>query len=335
MIQREMVSFWRPHLLYLKATPHSSLYVEVDAVEGSEPSDFEIAQLARFLKRYCDKPDGIEIVRDPVIPLASARGESEESLALRYLSGPPPELIERRPAFLYVLFYDSGECMGERNNKDVEPRKPHVSLLPYPAAVFIDRHYDPWGHEMWDIFAKHEVGHLLGLARDISHGDGMHCRDTACLMSKKARIRFFRWLVGRERPKDQHDLCERCRQEIERYGALAPDPNLYFDGPVLVRSERDYYVLALPAFVELYVGSPADLSRRQILADAQRVAELLREGDVWVYYRDGTAGKGGAEVVKRALESAAGDPYDLVRRIAEREKAGSLQAEAVEQPVSR
>ena len=55
--------------------------MEVDAVEGCVPKDSELQNLRDFLSKYCDKPDGIEIVRSDVIPAKAAKGLSSRALA--------------------------------------------------------------------------------------------------------------------------------------------------------------------------------------------------------------------------------------------------------------
>src|SRR5580765_531969 len=64
----KLTGFWQPQLLYILSSPHSRLYVEVDAVEGCQPSGATLNKLREFLTTYCNKPDGIEIVRGDVIP---------------------------------------------------------------------------------------------------------------------------------------------------------------------------------------------------------------------------------------------------------------------------
>src|ERR1044071_768804 len=80
---------WTPHLLYLLPSPHPRLYVEVDAVEGCMPDQAALQKLRDFLSKYCNKPDGIEIVGSDVIPIETARGISEKELARKFLNGPP------------------------------------------------------------------------------------------------------------------------------------------------------------------------------------------------------------------------------------------------------
>ena len=50
----------------------------------------------------------------------------------------------------------------------------------------------------------------------------------------------------------QKDFCELCKSDLEVARAGGADPRLKFMGPVMVRSENDYHVLSLPAFVKLH-----------------------------------------------------------------------------------
>src|SRR5262245_55727434 len=95
----------KAHLLYLQPSPHPRMYVEVDAVAGCEPKEEALQKLREMLSKYCDKPDGIEIVRSDVIPRATARGVSPHGLARKYLNG-PANTNTSSAAFLYVLYYD-------------------------------------------------------------------------------------------------------------------------------------------------------------------------------------------------------------------------------------
>ena len=102
---------WTPHLLFLLPSPHSRFYVEVDAVEGCVPKEITLQNLRNFLSRYCNKPDGIEIVRSDVIPVGAARGISEKALARKYVNG-PARTTGSPLAFMYILFYNDALCKG-------------------------------------------------------------------------------------------------------------------------------------------------------------------------------------------------------------------------------
>src|SRR5262245_39650719 len=106
----KLTSFWQPQLLYILSSPHSRLYVEVDAVEGCQPSDATLHKLREFLTTYCNKPDGIEIVRGDVIPAGTARGVPLPALARKFINGPPDNNTASPPAFLYVLYCDPALC---------------------------------------------------------------------------------------------------------------------------------------------------------------------------------------------------------------------------------
>src|SRR5215475_13106714 len=82
----KLTSFWQPQLLYILPSPHSRLYVEVDAVEGCQPSDATLNKLRDFLTTYCNKPDGIEIVRGDLIPAETARGVPLRALARKFMN---------------------------------------------------------------------------------------------------------------------------------------------------------------------------------------------------------------------------------------------------------
>src|SRR5262249_43511308 len=102
--QRGIRRFGSLHLLYLHGAPHASLYVEVDAVEGTEPSDATLARLKEFLSTYCDKPAGITVARGTLIPREEAIGYSPQALASRYCQGPPVGDSNSPPAFIEILY---------------------------------------------------------------------------------------------------------------------------------------------------------------------------------------------------------------------------------------
>src|SRR5436190_8412847 len=146
-------SFWQPQLLYILSSPHSRLYVEVDAVEGCQPSDVTLNKLREFLTAYCNKPAGIDIVRGDVIPAATARGIPLRALARKFMNGPPESTSSSFPAYLYVLYCDPALCdkspitdidqpsvttTAHRQKAEI---KPHVDPLPYPPVMYINPRY--------------------------------------------------------------------------------------------------------------------------------------------------------------------------------------------------
>jgi hypothetical protein len=251
---------WQPQLLYLLATPHPRLYVEVAAVAGCAPSDETLDKLREFLTTYCEKPAGIEIVRSQMISRRAARGMPPRALAREYMNGPPAG-TGATPAFLYVLYYDSAlskEALPTAPGQPVGPvpshafdQHPHSDLLPYPT-IYMNVRYG-FEKSVPDEMLLHEVGHLLGLVSRKEYAAGHHCLDPNCLMNRTLRISLSRTFMGLH-PTRQNQLCGRCMQELVDSLKLPPVKNLRYAGPVLVRSEDGYEVLALPNRVKVLLG---------------------------------------------------------------------------------
>lgn len=259
-----MPTYQKPELLYLQAEPYPRLYVEIDTVEGTEPDGKALAELKDFLAKYCDKPGGIEMVRDEPIPLAEAKRTHPYFLALKNMSGPPQSDGEKPTAYLYILFYDS-KRLGHRKKFN-----PHVNCG-YPCAIYYDVAY--WRVFQQHFFAKalkHEAGHVLGLCKSTTHGDGAHCRNKDCLMWPKISVRLRTILFGIAPPKKQEDLCEDCRRDLEAARQSDPDSHLTFSGPVLVRREQGYFVASLPITVKVSFQPVESFDGRAMLVDTLR-----------------------------------------------------------------
>ena len=252
---------WQPHLLYLRPAPHARLYVEVDAVAGCAPSEATLNKLREFLTTYCEKPGGIEIVRRPLISQAAARGRPPHALARTFMAGPPAG-PGAAPAFLYVLYYDSAlseepppAAPGQRAGSPPPPafnEHPQSDLLPYPAIYMNVRYrFEKW---VPDEMLLHEAGHVLGLVSRSAFAADHHCLDPNCLMNRTLRVSMSRTVTGRHHTR-QIQLCGRCRQELVDSLKLPPPANLRYAGPVLVRSENGYAVLALPNRVKVLLGT--------------------------------------------------------------------------------
>jgi hypothetical protein len=278
----DALKLWEPHLLFLNRTPHDSLYVEVDAVEGAEPSDVALKAFEEFLREHCDKPAGITVVRDDVIPRTAAVGYSHDALALQYLNGPPK--TNENPAFIYVLYFDSNLTLDpdalppkfvhkhlslKTSSRYVKPQNPHVHLLPYPAAIYVDRRYLKTCPRSFEPLALcHEAAHVLGLTRNESHGAELHCRSERCLMNPALKVSLPKLLLGRS-PFTQTNLCDQCQADLRNGTNAGPAANLRFLGPMLVRSEPDYHVLSLPSEIKLFSGDLSNFDRSKFIDQAR------------------------------------------------------------------
>ncbi len=313
----QVLELWKPHLLYLLPSPHSRLYVEVDAVEGCVPNQAALQKLRDFLSKYCNKPDGIEIVRSDVIPIETARGISEKALARKYVNG-PAKTTGSPPAFMYVLFYNDALCKASvkaehsRASAAQSSRraaKPYAEVLPYPAIYFNTRYFPwfPWrfcGMDKKGLL--HEAGHMLGLVTRSTSAPGRHCPDRACLMN--ADIHLRRVLLGQ-----QKELCLQCAAELAQSFTQPSPSNLRFVDSVVVRSEAGYNVLSLPDRLCVIVGDFAERDCQDfgahIRAETPDANQRLRVD----YLANDEVLKEPvklSEIINRLKD----DPFDLVRR---------------------
>jgi len=323
----KLTSFWQPQLLYILSWPYPRLYVEVDAVEGCQPSDATLNKLRDFLTTYCHKPDGIEIVRGDVIPAATARGIPLRALARKFINGPPDSNNPAPAAYLYVLYYDPALCdkpatagahqtsVSTTPHLQPAPRKPHVDSLPYPPVMYINPRYGR--RVVQNDLLIHEAGHELGLAGRSTYAADYHCLDQNCLMNSTIVYHLGRYLLGMD-PIKQHQLCARCVAQLTESAKQSPPSNLRFVGPVLVRSEIGYHVLSLPNRLKLVVGDLADQDCRDFAATVRGEPLPPDNDDLRVDLLSRDEGAREAAGITDFFNRAKADPLESVRMAAPR-----------------
>lgn len=247
---------------YLLSSPHSRLYVEVDAVEGCEPTETALVQLHEFLSKRCQKPDGVKIMVSDIIPRKAARKTGPRALARRYLNGPPDDNASP-PAFMYVLYYPGWPGFVP----------PFAEVTPYPGIYFNARFSLGIAS---DEILLHEAGHLLGLVNRTEQIANGHCSISGCQMNNHwGYLRQFRWLPGRK----QSPLCADCLNELAQAVKQSRPSTLRYVGPVLVHPRSDYDVLTLPHRCMLKPGGATDSDCRQFAADVH--AKAVTANDDW------------------------------------------------------
>lgn len=299
-----------PDPVYLKSSPYNRLYVEVDTVEGANVDPRWLTQLKAFLVQYGNKPGGVRLVRGKTIPLSQVKGLSPNEIAGMNIEGPPAGSDTRHTAFIYVLFYDSRK-LGAR-----KPDNPHVSYADYPCAIYFDTAYARGAQQAFAVNAlRHEAGHVLGLCKNRSHGDGSHCRDPHCLMYPTLMLPP-KWFC---RPTPQKELCAACRKDLQAGQSSRGDPRFSFAGPVLVRHEKDYWVMSAPGLVSLVFDSREAADWRGMLLQYRQWLRQRPGGSsrgiyaVWQIQAQGTSG---VSHLKTALADARRDTSPLVQSAA-------------------
>ena len=198
------------------------LLIELDRVEGSEP---RARALARFLRRaaaYVNKPGGLELVVDDVVPAKDYEAKSSRIRALaarvRSLGNPPGQQV------LHLLYApELGKYRGYAWRREAMERYGRRYRAPL-VAIFADRLRPiAWisGATQEASVLVHEVGHTFGLATDPGHSHEGHCTNGWCSMyngvdARSAFFAFFPTLFAGQLPVA---YCRDCRDDL-----AAPEP---------------------------------------------------------------------------------------------------------------
>jgi len=155
------------------------LIVEIDHLSGIEPRPGALALLGERLALYVDKPGGIEIIVDDVIPAEAWDGDRRTfgKLARRY-ANPPSD----GSGYVYVLYLSSYKRFRGLSFQPGSLRP----KIDYPmAGMFMDKiHPMLWvtGVRQEGAVLVHEFGHLMGLVTEPAHYVDGHCTNSWCLM---------------------------------------------------------------------------------------------------------------------------------------------------------
>ncbi len=250
--------------MYLKSEPYESIILEVDAVEGAQPTEDELQGLVQFLEKYTAKP--VVLVKPvQVISATETKGLAPGAIATLNMEGPPEDTEQASVAYMYVLLID-------------ELPKWNIGGYAhdlYPHAIISMSFFGDSGRAFLPEVLKHECGHLLGLCSNTSHGDGNHCKEQKCVMQAKlgARLLFgrIRSAIGMDPlTGDSFDLCNDCQQELRETTNSPQQVRARFRGRFFIRNEKDYFVATLPSHLHLGLGAEEipwkiilDLARKQ------------------------------------------------------------------------
>ncbi len=197
------------------------LLIEVDRVDGARPRARSLAVLMKKAAHYLDKPGGIELVVDDVIPAEQFEPKASKIrfLAARHRSlGNPEDTV-----VVHVLYGTSwAKWRGYAWPRDVMKRYGGSYKAPL-VTVYQDR----LKSILWITGAKqesnvlvHELGHTLGLATDPGHSMKGHCTNAWCLLYNGVDVRtlslyFLPTLFTGYLPLD---FCQDCRDDLYEDG---------------------------------------------------------------------------------------------------------------------
>ena len=174
----------------LSATPFESLEVEIQYMEGFEPTPELVGHIKLFLEELINKPGGIEVFQSS-IPSAN-RGtytlqqirEIEDANRKAYNAG--------KKLGIYILFLDGYSSEDTNNNSTfaLVHRNTSVAMFGKRMRERSDRVGHPSRALLENTVTRHELAHLMGLVNvgsemQHSHEDpnnAGHCDNRDCLM---------------------------------------------------------------------------------------------------------------------------------------------------------
>jgi hypothetical protein len=201
----------------LDPTP-PGLLIELDRVEGAAPRPQALARFLRQTARTVDKPAGIELVVDGVLPRGDyeAKGSRIRSLAARNRSLGTPD----NQQVVHLLYApEFGKYRGYAWRRDAMDRYGRRYRAPL-VVIFTDQ-LKPiaWisGVIQEASVLIHEMGHAYGLATDPGHSHAGHCTNGWCSLydgvdARSAFYWFFPALFAGQLPLG---YCRDCRDDLE------------------------------------------------------------------------------------------------------------------------
>jgi len=256
----KLPTFMHPERLYLNAEPYDRIYVEVDMIEGATLPEGYIDTLRHILETHCNEPKGITIVQDNPIPISDFNGIPMSYVPVLCIDG--PRETTGQSAYIHLLCYD-GDIGHWKKVKHGEIPITRIE----GSQVSINLGYGNGGFE--EFILQHEVGHLLGLCNNISHGDGAHCNNYGCLMQPSPTIiEEMKKLIGFV-PKIE--LCSDCLKDLQTGRNQVAD-KVRFEGPFMVREESTYAIVMLGGVYRLFMPKAllADFRWKKVLGKMKK-----------------------------------------------------------------
>jgi hypothetical protein len=206
-----------------------TLLIEVDYVEGHQPSPAALTRLSDVLARRLQKPGGVDFLIDSAIP-ASTPGRLYSDRDIRELEGVYRQRYSggrNQPdrAVAWVVYLD-----GNSELDDAESRALGVAIGGSQIALFpasLDEVASPDERESLEaVVLLHEFGHLFGLVNNGvpmvgDHEDRehpLHDVNPDCVMHYRIEARMFVDAV-QDLPLD---FGPDCRLDLHKVGGLEP-----------------------------------------------------------------------------------------------------------------
>lgn len=211
---------------FLSSEAYDELVIEINYVNGFEPTEASIGSLVDFLKERLHKPGGISIIKKNITTPDAA--SFDLSIISDIEKNNRRNYSKRHQLSCYVLFLDkeyAGGSSGGGKVLGVQYGTTSVALFGKTISDHSDGSFLPSRSVLESTVLRHEFGHLMGLVNNgspetSSHSDldhQPHCSNKNCLMYYKAETGdIVSSLWGGKIP----ELDEDCINDLKANGGL-------------------------------------------------------------------------------------------------------------------
>ncbi len=182
----------------LTSTTYDSLIVEIQNVQGFQPTSQGLQHLRTFLGARLNKPLGIEL-RVASSPLALQPQATYSAAQVRSLEQQHRTVYTSGRTLATYLVFLNGEFAGSPNVLGIAYNNTSMAIFEEKIVQNTGGLNQPTRATVEGTVANHEFGHIMGLvnngiAMQTSHQDtqhGEHCDDPNCLMYYAVRTTDF------------------------------------------------------------------------------------------------------------------------------------------------
>lgn len=185
----------------LSAATYTSLVVEVDYVQGQQPSTSALQLLETRLEERCDKPGGVTIVLDDAVPSGGSVYSVSANKALE--AQHRDTFASGSTAALYVLYLDGQSAQDSGGSRVLGWAHGPTSIGIFHESIAAAANALVTTAEVEAAVLVHEGGHVLGLVNNgtpmvAAHEDTAHPAhdiDDACIMHWQIETSDIRTLI--------------------------------------------------------------------------------------------------------------------------------------------
>ncbi|HXU26444.1 MAG TPA: peptidase [Bacteroidia bacterium] len=177
---------------FLSQGKYTNLIIEVNYVNGYQPTDESLNNLVAFLKQRINKPNGVGVIKKAIS--VSNTGSYYNLSQVQDIEYANRKMITTGSTLTaYIVYLDKpyeGSASSQGKVLGINYQNSSIVMFENTIAQFSGGVTQPSRSLLETTVVEHEFGHVLGLVNNgtgmqTAHQDtqnGKHCNNTACLM---------------------------------------------------------------------------------------------------------------------------------------------------------